>query len=338
MLGTLESGLWSDSVSHLSDREVYIVQMPESYDINELTHMDLDRCSGITPAIAAYYGGVPSLMYAVLQPDTATPQGKFKNVIKGTSSDDEEFNAFVNALLCGTPGQLTLAKYLPFASGVSNNQLVKWPPCYIHCIMDYFSNFPIARASKKCLADLEHITETVGGGMVWEASTRVAILLQAALAVDKYGKADGPLGVCDHEDAKGADVRMVALGVGVKAPAQAHRVMHAYAQRTMKPSLVLFVPSEAQFVQFDGFVCLIRNREIVSTAAFQCKDRSEGATGIVPEWITCGGHLLRAEAPMSCKTLGQHSNGWYYYNQEDTDEFLGWSLRIMRRPEKLAGA
>ena len=95
-------------------------------------------------------------------------------------------------------------------------------------------------------------------------------------------------------------------------------------------SLVLFVPTEAKLQLFDGFCVRYQDGELCNVCGYQCKDNNSGAYGLVPSWITEGGHLLRSDAPKTCREVGQNSMRWTYYNAEDTDDFLGWSLRIMR--------
>ena len=96
-------------------------------------------------------------------------------------------------------------------------------------------------------------------------------------------------------------------------------------------TLVLFCPVEARFVQFDGFCARIENGTLINVCGYQCKDNRKGATGTVPEWINKYGHLLRSEAPKQCRTIGVNNNRWRYQNSLETDVFLGWSLRVIKK-------
>jgi hypothetical protein len=88
--------LWSNSVTTaLSERSLTLVPMPVSRDVPQLKLMNEVRCSKITPSLAAFYGYMPSLMYAVcVQPEEAV---KFSMVVRGTSTD------FGAAGLCDCP-------------------------------------------------------------------------------------------------------------------------------------------------------------------------------------------------------------------------------------------
>jgi hypothetical protein len=91
-----------------------------------------------------------------------------------------------------------------------------------------------------------------------------------------------------------------------------------------------FVPTKARLEQFDGFCVSYQDCELRNICGYQCKDNKRGADDQVPAWITQGGHLLRSDAPTSCKANGHNLMGWTYYNGSDTDKLFGWSLRVMR--------
>ena len=116
---------------------------------------------------------------------------------------------------------------------------------------------------------------------------------------------------------------MISLGSGVKTVEGAKEIIYYHKLNFRNSTLVLFVPTEAQLLQFDGYCVMYQNCEVLYVCAYQCKANNSGADGKVPEWITQGGHLLRSNAPQSCKILGRNAKGWTYYNVEETDEFLG---------------
>lgn len=107
--------------------------------------------------------------------------------------------------------------------------------------------------------------------------------------------------------------------------------MEKYAATCETKTIVLFVPTEASSVeQFDGFLGHYHGGVMKNVAAYQCKDNYDGAKGTVPNWINKGGHLLRSKAPQKPKCQGKNERGWTYYNADETDEFLGHSLKIIR--------
>jgi hypothetical protein len=162
--------------------------------------------------------------------------------------------------------------------------------------------------------------------MVWEESVRIAIILRFVVAVNKGW--DLPFELCPATDVVEAHIHVMQLGPGVVAVDHAKRVIEEHKLRFEHNTLVLFVPTEAQLHQFDEFCVRYQDRQLRNVCAYQCKkDNDRGADGRVPKWITQGGHLLRSDAPSFCKIQGQNPKGWTYYNAEDTDDFLGWSLR-----------
>ena len=93
---------------------------------------------------------------------------------------------------------------------------------------------------------------------------------------------------------------------------------------------MLFVPTEPKLQQFDGFCVRYQGGEVRNVCGYLYKDNNRVADTLVPAWITQGGHLLRSDAHVRCREEGQDSLRWTYYNADDTDDFLGWSLRLMR--------
>eukprot|EP01035_Chromulina_nebulosa_P061412 gene61412-83998_t len=81
--------------------------------------MDPEICTGITYNFATFYGGIPSLMYAVLKQTSENPIFRFN---LGSSNDITEFNLLVEALVNGTPDQL-LQKYFSYSSSLTYDDI-----------------------------------------------------------------------------------------------------------------------------------------------------------------------------------------------------------------------
>lgn len=238
--------------------------------------------------------------------------------------------AFVVALKTGVIHK-SIFKCLPFCSTVEYDQTTgvnfKWPPCYALHIMTRFTQFPRARPVLFELTDLQSKLRVVGDGMAWERLTAVAILLQCILAT--CNGEPGPLGLCDGGAARGFDVMHCPLGNGVSVPGTslkdkdvytAAHIIARHSQLISAPALVLSVPTVATFVTFDGFVALMRPKEVVTVCAYQCRSR----------WINGYGHLLHSAAPNKTKISGPNANRWVYYNAQETDELLGKSISVLR--------
>jgi hypothetical protein len=206
---------------------------------------------------------------------------------------------------------------------------MKWPLCYVSCILRHFSDQPLYEYIAERIDTLRGGCEEVGDGMLWEESVRIAIILKFVAAV--YKGCYLPFQLCRASEVNGAEIKVTTLGPGVVAVDDAKRVIEEHKASFQRNTLVLFVPTEAQLHQFDGFCVRYQDRQLRNVCAYQCKkDNDRGAAGRVPKWITEGGHLLRSRAPGISKLNWFNEKGWRYYNAEDTDNFLGWSLRIMR--------
>lgn len=270
-------------------------------------------------------------MYAVCNQREESPAWRFGLLLKGSSYDTSEFVKFVSALVSGIADK-SLEHYFCFSSGITHEETlglrIKWPLCCVQCIMDRYQSINAAREIVDCIGSLKDRCKNNGDGMVWEQSTKIAILLRFVLSASSgYGI---PFKLCEDNDAVGAEILVVPLGQGVKTVNQAQIFIHTFAQMCERNTLVLFTHTEASFAQFDGFCTRIKQRQLMNACGFQCKDNNDGASGTVPEWLPQGGHLLRSIAPNKSRIDGINSNRWFYYNSQQTDEFLGWSLRIVR--------
>ena len=322
---------WSDSVAKLSDRSLTLVPMPVCYTTVELVGMDAIKCSSLTRSKASFYGGMPSLMYSVCMQIEESPSVKFSTIVQGISHDNNELLDFVEALLTGVI-MPSLKQYYCFTSDVQFHEplgiVMKWPLCYVACILRRYKSSDVAAEIVKCIEVLESDCDTVGDGMVWEQSTRIAILLRFIAA--SMRKWSPPFQLCGSEEARDAAIRLMSLGTGITTVEQAKDVIKGHAKRFPQNTLVLFVPTQAEFAQFDGFCVRYNKGEVCNVSGYQCKANNNGADGTVPDWITQGGHLLRSAAPKKCKSDGPNVNHWTYYNEKETDDFLGWSLQTMR--------
>lgn len=323
--------MWSDSVSLLSDRSLTLIPMPTSNNVEQLQSMHTTACSRITNALAAYYGYMPSLMYAVCVQSEESPAVRFSRVVRGTSSDWPELIEFVKAVMTGVPSQ-RLQRFMCFVSSAEVTSgvgiQVKWPLCYTASILRHYPGREPYGDIAGCIDKLEVDCEMVGNGVVWEQSVRIAILFKFVLAVSCAW--DLPFGLCRPEEAQGAHVIVQHLGMGIITTEQCKRVIQDRKKKFLANTLVLFIPTEATLTQFDGYCVRYQEAEVRNVCAYQCKDNNKGADGVVPDWISEGGHLLRSDAPGKCRTTGQNNKRWTYYDAADTDGLLGWSLRVMR--------
>lgn len=328
---TLVDKVWSDSVTALSDRGMTLVPMPLCANVPLLQNMDMVRCSGITASLAAFYGYVPSLMYAVLMQGEESPAIKFSKVIKQPSSKYKEVVDFAVTLITGIPCP-SLKPFFCFTSAVGDEPFagirMRWPLCYVSCILKNYPGCELYSDMANLIDNLGQSCSTVGDGMVWEQCVRLAIVLRFLLAAER--EFDVPFNLCRKNEATGAAIKIMSLGVGIKSVEKSKGVIFSNSKHFPENTLVLYLPTEATLEQFDGYCVRYDRCEVQSVCGFQCKGGRQGASGNVPDWINRGGHLLRGCAPKQCRNDGQQDNGWTYYNSENTDDFLGWTLRLLR--------
>lgn len=129
--------MWSESVTALSDRPLVLFSLPTSDNVALLRRMHRTACSRITASLVAFYGYMPSLIYAVCIQREESPALRFSRVVPDTSSDWSELLDFVTALMTGLPS-VRLRRFLPFTSAVQSGgtaagiQVVAPMLCCVH--------------------------------------------------------------------------------------------------------------------------------------------------------------------------------------------------------------
>ena len=119
------------------------LQLPTSTTVSEFQSMDA-LCAAVTPMQIAYLGGVPSLVYATLQPSELKPRDRFTLTISAIYKDVDFNDAdhkmwfyyFVHAFLTGDSDHVP-GEFNRFCSVVDTpaGQKHAWPPCYMLHVM-----------------------------------------------------------------------------------------------------------------------------------------------------------------------------------------------------------
>eukprot|EP01031_Cornospumella_fuschlensis_P025317 gene25317-30571_t len=178
---------------------------------------------------------------------------------------------------------------------------VKWPLCYITFIFRHFAGQDLLDYNASSVDVLAKKCETVG---------------------DAGGDTGLHPWICA--------LQKKFMGQAVETTDDVRRTIEEHCTQFQKDTIVLYVSTGAALCQFDGYCVRFKDNAICQVSGCQGEDNSKGTNSPMPTWITKGGHLFRSNAPHMCKAGGRSTDGWIYYNAEDTDAFLGWSLQIMR--------
>jgi hypothetical protein len=309
-----------------------MLPMPESYNVRDLRTMDELHCSGITNRISKFYGGIPALMYAVCLQEEEDPATKFSLLHSAPGTEDvQEYWEFIASVLSGF---IRPSRFLNYHSRIDMTKFgvrVKWPLCYIMCVMQHFREVSgSASVISACILDLTLAVRKVGDGMAWESCTRVALLMRFALAAGSSTHDLGiPFDLCTRSEALGCAVKSTPIPqeyTTLEGIDGAYNYIVQYGSMVRTSLLVVFEPVAASFVQFDGFCAYFANGDLVRFAGYQCKDNSKGTIGDVPHVCNAGGYLLRSDAP-DRTGVARRARGWTYYNMVETEDLLGWSLQ-----------
>jgi len=331
-----------------SQRPCEAVTLPFSTNVAKLKGMGKQCGLRITEALAAYYGGVPALMFSSLEGVDTTPEERFKSYRRSWRSwTDKKRNKavdeFIDEMFTGEQSGVSARPFdifgtfgpISVSEGVGTDQpkRIVWPPCYIRCILRMSSSSPAIKAVEPYFKQLEQ-ADVVLRGQWWENLITVALLLrcyQASITLTD----SIPFNICTSDQARGAAVELVKIPEHIKKPdEEAKKFILGNARDESRPRLTLFLPKNQSFEQFDGFLsfCPKKGRAIVT--GYQCKYGSQGSEGHKPNWLHSAVHL-RGEAPAATSGASQQ-RAWDYYTRDQVMELLGVSLGILY-PATLGG-
>jgi hypothetical protein len=126
-----------------SPRGCLTVPFHPTLDIPSLRAMS-NACSAITPAEVMLYGGIPSLIYSVKAMNEMTPEERFFKKFVRHSCDQGLLKLFVVSVVTGQRID-GIALFDEF-SIVSEDGKIRWPLCYIACILKTFKENEATRA------------------------------------------------------------------------------------------------------------------------------------------------------------------------------------------------
>jgi hypothetical protein len=273
-----------------------------------------DMCGAITPAEVMLYGGIPSLIYSVKTMNEISPEERFSNKFSRHTCDPGLLKLFVVSVVTGQRND-DIALFDEFAI-VSEGGKIRWPLCYIACILKAFElNEATHAVCNYCVSLSTHAQETESG-KEWECVLNIAIIFR-----------------CLYQSYYGSDSSFLIVPLGTKPtvmcrtippeietfPAVMEYIAEVlYSERT--PCLLVLVPSYSKFPDVDGFVvyCGVERAPVVYV--YQAK------TGrAYPKKDATKALLLRGKAP----AMGSLRRGWGYMSSEGVQQLLGYSLKPM---------
>ena len=296
-------------------------------------------CENVTPMEIAYFGGVPSLVYCARQYDELGPDERFLDFIaaefKDINFNDEMhqfmFYNFVQAFILGERPH-GLERFDRFSSVVvvGNDRRHYWPPCYMLCISNLFTENAFARALKDCLQNLKLYSRIVETGLDWQILIEIAAMLNCCSA-QKFG-GSGPFGICEGLS-KPHTVDLFAIPANVtRVDTAVHEIRRRLRSSTV-PIIGVYTSTYAKFPKYDGFVGYYDPviPDTFRVFGYQAKLSRAYPKGAVDGDLVNVGFLMRGHAPVT----ENEKRGWKYLSISELYTFLGFSLSFLYPAELL---
>jgi hypothetical protein len=305
-----------------SDRGCHVVSLPTCMNETELQRMGRN-CSGLTHAEVAYYGGIPSLMYAV-KTLFEQPRDRFeRECIDVTYAErDALFHEFLDEMFSGKRYHTSVRRFDMFSTLVAEAQesKVRWPPCYIACILQLVS-MPSARMAAEMLNSFPAHAKKFQSGLDWEVSVQVAIFLRCVLHM--YTGSGIPF--IRSANALRPTVEHICVPGNIQSLDALLEFIQQEDLRSGSDNIVvLYTFAFAKFPLIDGLLVLTTGNSR-TCAGVQMKEGNDYPSQSPPKWIEkC--YLIRGRAPSSSY---KKKIGWHYMSADEVTRLLGYSLRSL---------
>jgi hypothetical protein len=304
-----------------SDRGCHVVSLPTCMNETELQSMGYN-CSGLTHAEVAYYGGIPSLVYAV-KTLFEQPRDRFRRqcIYVPDAENDICFHQFLDEMFSGIRKHASVRRFDMFSTLVAEAQepKVRWPPCYIACILQQV-NLPTSNMAAEMLNSFPVHATTSQSGLDWEVSVQVAIFLRCVLhmhtgsGIPFFRSANAVRPTVEHtrvpENIRSLDALL-------------DFIQQEGLRQGVDNIVVLYTFAFAKFPLIDGLLVLTTGNSR-TCAGVQMKEGNDYPSKAPPEWIeNC--YLIRGRAPSSSNM----KRGWHYMSADEVTGLLGYSLHSL---------
>lgn len=278
-----------------------------------------NSCSALTPAEVMLYGGIPSLIYSVKVMHEMTPEERFSKKFEQHSIDGLKLlKSFVISIVDGERRK-DIALFDEFAV-VSEGGKIRWPLCYIACILRTFKENEATRAVCENCDSLSSYVQVTESGKEWECVLNIAIIFRCLY--QSYWGSSSPFSMVPS----GIEPTVICRTIPHELQTFPH-VMAYIAQilgSQCLPCLLVLVPSYSKFPDVDGFVVYCQNITAPVIYGYQAKTGRAYPKHDAPTEMTKG-LLLRGKAP----AMGSLRRGWEYMSREGVQRLLGYSLAPM---------
>jgi hypothetical protein len=280
-----------------------------------------DNCSGLTHGVVAYYGGIPSLVYAAKNL-FEQPRDRFeRECINVTDAERETvLHHFLDEMFSGIHTHASVRRFDMFSTLVAEAQesKVRWPPCYIACILQQV-NLPTSNRAAEMLNSFPvHATKSPSA-LAWIVSVQVAIFLRCVLHM--YTGSGIPFIRSSNA------VRPTVEHLRVPGNIQSLDALLEFTQQEdlrVDNTVVLYTFAFFKFPLINGLLVLTTSNSR-TCVGLQMTEGNDYPSQSPPEWIEkC--YLIRGRVPLSSY---KKKIGWHYMSADEVTGLLGYSLRSL---------
>ena len=303
-----------------SPRTATVIEMPRSYNMLELRHMD-EKCQALTPCEAVYYGRIPSLIYSV------KTQNSFNILTRFQAIDCEQptealTKSFLSEFFTGVrcPDSDPIRAFDSLTESPDSGQ-IRWILAYVGRMCAYLELQDIA----SWVEEIPKLSERVQSGQDWEAIVLVALSLRCVQA--KYGVVHKLLHLPETEPVK----RVFFHKVPQESCTTPQDIATWWKARTVSPDACPYIavlsPNYAKAAICDAMWIYQQHSESKFVVrGLQSKLGKDVPASDMPDGML--GLLMRGNAPPE-DGQPKYRQGWKYKGADAIRDFLGASLSAL---------
>ena len=301
-----------------SPRGCLTVPLYQCMEIHWLRNMSV-QCEALTPSEVMLYGGIPSLIYSIKSMHEMTPSERFfrKFPPRSLASAPELLKFFVASVLDGVRRpEIAMFDEFSFMPEVGK---IRWPLCYIACILETFEDNEATRAVRDNCAALSVSAQTTESGKEWECVLNIAIIFRCQY--QSYFGSDSPFDIVPLGIKPAVICRTIPAELTTQVSIRDFITHSRSSCLSSGPCVLVLVPSYSKFPDFDGFVVYCPDASTEIIYGYQAKTKRTYPKRDCPDWVK-EGLLLRGNSP----TKGSLRKQWNYMSPDDVLSLLGYSL------------
>lgn len=300
-------------------------------------------CPTLPLEVIHFYGTIPAIMYTFLgTKNEITSIPKIYHVLNKLNLTNEIILEFLRSFIDGGRVHPELEKFMDSDTVAERGYLVKsinrWIPIFADIILEKMLGFNGVPKDVYTCMSLVHgefqkwFSSKEGSGQFWESV--VAIVIAVRLLLKMFPVPGLPLDYYKFSNAGFSVNSFESEQVRFGECKTLKQLIENVPVPTIFPHVALYVPTHAQFENFDVFVIAFESAEVKTVYAWQCKTGSPSPKTALDEGA---GYLYFMKGKPAVNPIKPFNKGWEVLDAAQLKKFCGRTASLWI-PHELEGS